>query len=334
MASNRRLSYQVARMRAGRTTMRVGLTGASSDLGRLLVPRLLDDVRVDEIVVFDVARPVGLPERVRFVRLDLLRPGAQADLERQLDEAKLDAFFHLAFVNSRVHRAAFAHELEVVGTLHLLAAVGAVNVPRLIVPSLTVLYGARPSAPAYLTEEAPLHPVQGIRFVSDRVEVERQLAEFTERFPSVEVLTLRFAPIVGPTSNNPFTRLVRTRVIPTVLGFDPLWQAIHEDDAARALHLALHTKARGVFNIVGEGVAPVSSLLLAAGAVPLPMPGPVLRSAIAALEAAGLPASPWGLMDFFRYTWLADGRRAERELHFLPHVPVHEAMASMRARRP
>ena len=320
-------------MRAGRTNMRVGLTGASSDLGCLLMPKLLADEQIAEIVVFDVARQVGLPERVKFVRLDLLRPGAEADLERQLSEARLDAFFHLAFVNSRVHRAAFAHELEVIGTLHLLAAVGAVKVRRLIVPSLTVLYGARPNAPAYLTESAPLHPVQGIRFVSDRVEVERQLAEFSDRFPEVEVLTLRFAPIVGPTSNNPFTRLVRTKLIPTVMGFDPLWQVIHEEDAARALHLALHTKARGVFNVVGEGVAPVSSLLLAAGAMPLPMPGPILRSAIAAMEAASLPASPWALMDFFRYTWLADGRRAARELHFLPHVPAHEAMASMRERR-
>ena len=320
-------------MRAGRTNMRVGLTGASSDLGRLLMPKLLADEQIAEIVVFDVARPVDLPERVKFVRLDLLRPGAEADLERQLAEVRLDAFFHLAFVNSRVHRAAFAHELEVIGTLHLLAAVGTVKVKRLIVPSLTVLYGARPNAPAYLTEAAPLHPVQGIRFVSDRVEVERQLAEFSDRFPEVEVLTLRFAPIVGPTSNNPFTRLVRTKVIPTVMGFDPLWQVIHEEDAARALHLALHTKARGVFNVVGDGVAPVSSLLLAAGSIPVPMPGPILRSAIAAMEAAGLPASPWALMDFFRYTWLADGRRAARELHFLPHVPVHEAMASMRERR-
>ena len=320
-------------MAAGRTTKRVGVTGAASDLGRVLLPRLLDDPRISEIVVFDVARPVDMPERVRFVRLDLLRPGAEGDLERALAEARLDALYHLAFVNSRVHRASFAHELDVVGTLHLLAAAGAVKVPRLIVPSLTVLYGARAQNPAYATEAQPLQSVQGIRFVSDRLEVERQLAEFVDRFPEVEVLILRFAPLVGPSSNNPFTRLVRTRIVPTVLGFDPLWQVVHEADAGRALYLALHTRSRGVFNIVGEGVAPVSSLLRSAGSNPVPLPGPILRSAIAAMEAVGLPASPWALMDFFRYSWLADGQRAARDLHFLPHVPVHEAMATMNARR-
>jgi UDP-glucose 4-epimerase len=320
-------------MVSGRTSKRVGVTGAASDLGRVLLPRLLDDPRVSKIVVFDVTRPADLPERVEFVRLDLLRSAAEGDLEQALASAKLDALYHLAFVNSRVHRANFAHELEVIGTTHLLAAAGAVRIPRLIVPSLTVLYGARAENPLYATEAQPLHTVQGIRFVSDRLEVERQLAEFVERVSDVEVLVLRFAPIVGPTSNNPFTRLARARVVPTVLGFDPLWQVVHEDDAGRALHLALHTRAIGIFNIVGEGVAPISSLLRSAGAKPIPLAGPFLRSAIAAMEAIGLPASPWALMDFFRHSWLADGRRAARDLHFLPHLPVHEAMATMTSRR-
>ncbi|MCA2978893.1 MAG: NAD-dependent epimerase/dehydratase family protein [Myxococcaceae bacterium] len=314
-------------------TLRVGVTGAASDLGSLLLPRLLADERVGQLVVFDVSRPEPTDSRLSFVRLDLLRPGAEADLERALAEARLDALYHLAFVNSRVHRAAFAHELEVVGTLHLLAAVGAVGVRRLIVPSLTALYGARRSLPARVPESCPLTTTPGVRFIADRVEVERQLAHFAERFPQVDVLTLRFAPIVGPRVDNPFTRLVRTRVVPTVLGYDPLWQVVHEDDAARALHLALHTKARGVFNVAGDGVAPVSSLLLEGGARPVPLPRPALRSAIGAMEALGLSVSPWPLMDFFRYSWVADGRRAARELHFLPHLPVHEAMVTLQARR-
>lgn len=317
-------------MDAGRT-MRVGLTGASSDLGRLVLPRLLEDPRISELVVFDVAPPRA--ERVRFHRWDLLRPEADQALGAVLKEQRFDAFLHLAFVNSRVHRASFAHELEVNGTLNLLAALGDAGVSRLIVPSLTVLYGAHPGGRAQATEDAPLSPIPGVRFINDRVAVERQLVGFSERFPSVEVIVLRFAPIVGPGSNNPFTRLARLPVVPTVLGYDPLWQVIHEDDAARALHLALHTRARGVFNVVGDGVAPVSSLLRAAGCRTVPLPGPLLRGAIGAMEAAGLPASPWALMDFFRYAWLADGRRATRELHFLPHLAVHEAMATMAGNR-
>jgi UDP-glucose 4-epimerase len=317
-------------MAQAQTRLRVGLTGASSDLGALLLPKLLEDPGVDHVVVFDVVPPTPVTERLSFVRVDLLQADQGIDLQRAFVRANVDALFHLAFVNSRLHRASFAHELEVTGTLHLLAASGTVGIPRLIVPSLTALYGARRSVPAAIPESHVLMPVPGIRFVMDRVEVERQLADFSERFPQVEVIVLRFAPIVGPTSNNPFTRLVRGRVVPTAFGFDPLWQVVHESDAVRALCLALHTKARGAFNIVGEGVAPISSLLRAGGAKPIPLPGALLRSTLLAFEAAGFPASPWELMDFFRYSWLADGRRAARDLHFLPHLQVHEAMASMR----
>ncbi len=310
-------------------TLVVGLTGALSDLGRLLLPRLLADAQVREVVVFDLAPPSPLPERVRFVPLDLLKPDAQGLLEAAVKAFPLDALYHLAFINSRVHQGSFAHELEVLGTMNVLNAVAAHGVRRLIVPSLTALYGARPSSPTFARESQPLGGVFGVRFITDRVEVERQLVEFAGRVSHTEVLTLRFAPIVGPTSNNPFTRLARRGVVPTALGFDPLWQLVHEDDAARALHLGLHTRSRGIFNIVGEGVAPISSILRSAGARPLPLPAPVLRRALRAFELTGAPLTPLALMDFFRFSWLADGQRAARALHFVAHVPVHQAAKTM-----
>ena len=102
--------------------MRVGVTGVSSDLGRGLLPRLEADPLVDSIVAFDVARPAELTPKCSFVRVDLTRPGMEADLTRAFREQRLDVLFHLAFVNSRVHGAAFAHELEVIGSMHVLAA--------------------------------------------------------------------------------------------------------------------------------------------------------------------------------------------------------------------
>lgn len=75
------------------------MTGAASDLGRLVIPRLVADEKIREIVAFDVTRPADLPPSVRFERLDLLRPGIEEHLERMLAEHRLDAFLHLAFVN-------------------------------------------------------------------------------------------------------------------------------------------------------------------------------------------------------------------------------------------
>lgn len=312
--------------------MRVGVTGISSDLGRGLLPRLEADPRVTGLVLFDVARPAELGAKSHFVRADLTRPGAEDELLRSFREQKLDVLYHLAFVNSRVHGAAFAHELEVIGTMHVLAATQAAGLSRLVIPSLTALYGARSDAPAIQTEAHALRG-EGVRFVTDRVEVEQQLSKFSERNPQTQVIVLRFAPIVGKWADNPFTRLLETGFVPTVLGFDPVWQVVHESDAVEALHLALSTRARGVFNIVGESAAPFSTLVRLSGAQSVPMPGPFLRATIRLLETAGVSSVPVPLLDFLRYSWVADGERARAQLGFVPKVSFSQAMASMRERR-
>jgi UDP-glucose 4-epimerase len=312
--------------------MRVGVTGISSDLGQALLPRLDADPEVQAIVAVDVEPPPTSSRKLQFVRIDLTRPDAEADLITLFRSGRLDALYHLAFVNSRVHGAAFAHELEVIGTLHVLAAAQACGLPRLIIPSLTAVYGARRDGVSLHAEHQPLHGA-GARFVLDRVEVEHQAAQFAHRNPDTHLLVLRFAPIVGPQSDNPFTRLVRNRMVPTALGFDPLWQVVHESDAGRALHLALTTAASGAFNIVCAQALPLSALLRLAGASATPLPTVLFRATIRALELAGVASVPMPLLDYLKYPWLADGRRAQALLGFTAHTDVRRAMASLVANK-
>lgn len=312
------------------TGLSVAVTGATSDLGRLLLPRLERDPEVARIAALDVATPRELGPKARFHRVDLAKPGGERELEDALSAAEPDVLYHLAFVAGRRHGPSAAHELEVAGSLRLLTAVAQRPVRTLIVPSLTALYGARPQHPALLPESTPLLECPESRLLRDRVEVEKQLAEFQQRYPQVAVLVLRFAPIVGPTSQNPITRWLSARVVPTLLGFDPLWQVVHEEDAAEALHLAARTARGGAFNVVGRGVISLSALIRAAGSRPLPLPAPVARTTIRALHAAGVASVPMPLLEFTRFGWVADGSRAERELGFLARYDCREAAATVR----
>ena len=57
------------------------------------------------------------------------------------------------------------------------------------------------------------------------------------------------------------------------MGYDPLVQALHTDDAVQAILLALdRPEATGVFNIAPEGVLPISSARLLFGSLPVPVP--------------------------------------------------------------
>ncbi|RKG59767.1 SDR family oxidoreductase [Corallococcus sp. AB011P] len=316
-------------IRAGKGPMRIAVTGANGDYGRLLLPRLEADPGVESILVLDTKEPQGM-SKVEFHRVDLTRYDAEGELTDALTERPVDALFHLAFLFGPILNGPLAHELEVIGTMNVLTAVGRARLPRLVVPSLTVTYGARGNNPALLREGSPLFGCPHSRFVNDKVEVEGQVRAFRERNPDTRTLVLRFAPLLGPSLDNPATRLLSHAVVPTLLGFDPLWQAIHEEDAGRALHLALRAEAAGEFNVVGRGVLPLSGLIRQAGAQPLPLPGPLFRGALRALGVVGAGTLPVALLDYMHYSWVADGERAESALGFVPLHHVRDAASALR----
>jgi len=314
--------------RPGKGRLRVAVTGASGDYGRLLLSRLEQDADVESILVLDVARPEG--EKIEFHRVDLTRYDAESELTDALTERPVDALYHLAFLFGPIQNGSLAHELEVIGTMNVLTAAGRSRLPRLVVPSLTAVYGARGNNPALLREGSPLQGCPHSRFVTDKVEVESQVRAFRDRHPDMRVLVLRFAPVLGPSVDNPATRLLRNAVVPTLMGFDPLWQGLHEEDAARALHLALRAETSGEFNVVGRGVMPLSGLIQQAGARPLPLPGPLFRAALHTLDVVGAGTLPVALLDYIHYSWVADGERAESALGFIPLHHVRDAAAALK----
>lgn len=307
----------------------VALTGPSGDLGSLLLPRLQADPGVERILTLGPKLLSGPKIDHRIV--DLTRHDAEEELADALNERPVDVLYHLAFLNRRV-RGSVAHEVEVIGTMRVLAAAATAKVRRLVVSSLTALYGARAQLPALIREEQPLSGVPHSRFVQDKIEVEREVLQFRERRPEIPTLVLRFAPVLGPSVDNPATRLLSRKVVPTLLGFDPLWQAVHEEDAALALHRALQSEATGVLNIVASGVLAFSGLVHEAGGHALPLPLPVARAAMRTLNAAGASATSANLLDYLRYSWVADGAKARRTLGFIPRHNVLDAARSLRAR--
>ena len=84
------------------------------------------------------------------------------------------------------------------------------------------------------------------------------------RLPEVATVILRPAHILGTVKNAP-SNYLRLAVVPTLLGFDPMMQAVHQDDVVRAIMLALKPAVRGKKNpgtAVGRGVRTVMVRLL------------------------------------------------------------------------
>jgi UDP-glucose 4-epimerase len=235
------------------TSKRILITGLSTYWGARLARELEQNPDVDAIVGVDSADPAGELERTEFVRV-----GTQhALLRRVVEAAEIDTVIDTRLiVDSTVTTSRRAHENNVIGTMNILAACSGPqsSVRKLIFKSSAHYYGCNQDDPAFFTESMGRPHPPGTSIERDIVEAEASIAEFREKNPDVCVTAFRFANVLGPDVDTAHTRLFELPVIPMILGFDPRYQFVHEDDVVNALlHAALHDLP-GVYNVAGDGV--------------------------------------------------------------------------------
>jgi UDP-glucose 4-epimerase len=301
----------------------VAITGAYSYIGAELIKRLERDRRYYKVLAVDVRKPTFPMHKTQFHRVDLTLPTADAELAAIWKREGVDTVVHAAFLSSPTHATSWAHELESIGTMHVLNAAAECQVRKLVVWSQTVVYGANPLNPNFLTEDHELRGEKSrSRFVKDKVEMERQVRRFRKENSDVIVTTLRTAPTLGPHIRNFATRFFTRPVAPTLMGYDPLMQFVHEQDVVDAFARAVDNDFAGEFNIVGDGVLPYSTILAMMGKVPIPMPHFLAYPVSQALWATQIFDSPPNFLDFLRFLCVADGSKAQRVMGFTPRWDI------------
>jgi len=250
----------------------IAVTGVCSWLGDRLLQLLEKSRTFRTIIALDVAKPLTATQKTKYYQIDLTRPGIDEKILHILKEEDVEIFLHLAFVASPSHERSIAHELEVIGTMHVLNALSQSNVRKLIAISTTAVYGATPKNPNFLTEDIPLMQNMESRFIRDKIDAELQIKRFKEKYPDRTVTVLRMASVLGPRVSTYLSRFLSRQVVPVIMGYDPLMQFMHEDDAVRAFELSIINEFDGVFNIVPEGVMPLTHVLAIGGGFPCPFP--------------------------------------------------------------
>ena len=217
------------------------VTGVSRYLGGLLARRLSADPSVSRVVGVDVIPPAHDIGDVEFVRADIRNPM----IGRVIETPGVDTVVHMnviatpTFVGGRTPQK----EINVIGTMQLLAACQkSSTVRRLVVKSSAAVYGSTPRDPAMFTEDMGAKRSPSGGFGKDSIEVEGYVRGFARRRPDTDILTLRFANIVGPRIRTSITDYFNLPLIPVPLGFDARMQFMHEDDAIDALVLRHHRR--------------------------------------------------------------------------------------------
>jgi UDP-glucose 4-epimerase len=239
-------------------TRRVLITGLSTYWGGRLAQALEQDENVEAIIGVDNRDPTRELERTEFVRV-----GTQHALLRRIVEAtEIDTVVDSRLVVDSVTTSPRkAHENNVIGTMNILAACSGSSVRRFVFKSSAHYYGTAQDDPAFFTESMGRPHPPGTRIERDIVEAEAGVRDFAEKNPQVATTIMRFANVLGPDVRTSHTTLFSLPVVPTILGFDPRYQFVHEDDVVAALAHAVRAELPGVYNVAADGVLALTEVI-------------------------------------------------------------------------
>jgi UDP-glucose 4-epimerase len=150
------------------------------------------------------------------------------------------------------------------------------------------------------------------------------------RYPEIATSVLRIVYTLGPSKHGTLASFLHGPNVPLIMGFDPLFHFIHEDDAAEAIVTALAHKLHGIFNVSGPSPVPLSTIVRAAGRRPLPVPATVFKLGLGRL---GLPYIPSGAIDHLKYPIVVDSDAFRRATRYTYAYDERETINSFRTAR-
>ena len=284
---------------------RVLVTGADMFWGGRMIQALESDPSMEVILGMGANAPSVPFERAEFVRSDQ----NYSILNRIVKATQVDTILHTFMItNSTTVPRRAMHEINVIGTMNLLAAAGAAgsSVRHVVVKSSTLVYGSAASDPNTFHEDTPR--TSSVRNGVERslIEAEGLVRDFSEDNPATVVTVLRFANVLGTHLTTPISRNLSRPLCPSIFGFDPLLQFVEEDDVVRALVHVTRGGIPGLYNVAGEGRLPWSEVAHICGTrlVPLSPFSPLKLRPLARLF--DLPPE---LEDLLRYGRGVDTRR-------------------------
>ncbi|MBA3741401.1 NAD-dependent epimerase/dehydratase family protein [Sporichthya sp.] len=272
-----------ARAAGGRGTGKglvIAITGADTDLGRGLVARLTGHPEVAQL------RPIPAGEPL------------MADL--------------LAGASVLVHlEISFAAEPTVANVpvaAAALDAAGRADVPRVVLCTSAMVYGADEANPMPLDEDAALRAAPERGLVAELMEIE-DLARAARPSGAPALTVLRPAMLVGHGTDTVLTRHFESTRLLHLQGVRPAWQFCHVDDLLAALEYAALGKVSGAVTVGCEGWLEQEDVELIAGMRRVTLPSSLAFGAAERLGRFGVGGAPPSELRYVAYPWVVSSDR-------------------------
>lgn len=224
-------------------TLRIAVTGVTSNFAAAILPVLLDDDEVEQVIGV-ARRPLALKHpKLSSVRADIRSP----DLEGIFRGC--DVILHLAFVVEELRDKSETHDINQRGSRNVLDSAYRAGVRRLVITSSINAYGAE-------LHDAPLNESTypagdpDRYYFHDKAEVEHYAEWWMRRHPGeMNVSMLRPTYIIGPDFSNDGIDQFTGKIGAFPQADRASYQFLHQRDLADAYHRAAKQDLNGPYNV-------------------------------------------------------------------------------------
>ncbi|MEQ4207753.1 NAD-dependent epimerase/dehydratase family protein [Actinopolymorpha sp. B17G11] len=276
------------------------MTGASTGIGRALAARLVGLPEIKRVIGIDERR--GDLEGVEWRVLEVRDPAIAQRISR------CDVVVHLDLDRSPDSDPRQRSARNVGGTQTVLTAAAAAGVPRVVLCTSAMVYGAAPDNSVPLDEDGPLRArPEGI--VSDMLEMEWLARRAPKAHPGLSVTVVRPSMLVGPDVDTFLTRHFEAARLLVIRGSKPSWQFCHVDDLVSALEYAVLGKVDGPVTVGCEGYLEQDEVEMLFGLPRLELPEGLALGAAERLHRLGLTPAPASDLAYVSHPWVVSSAK-------------------------
>ncbi len=267
-----------------------------------------------EVLALDVVTAPGIE------RLDLV----DGDIAGAIAESHV--VVHLASAFDGILEADESARIDLETTRRLLAAAEEAGIRRIVLLSSAMVYGAWPTNPLPITEQAPLRPNPEFAFATAKAEEERLVGEWGDLHDEHEVVVLRPTVAGADGEVSWVSQAMRSAGAVSVEGEAPPVQYLHLDDLRDAVVLAVEGPLRGAYNVAPDGWIDAETARALEGSPPRLRVSERLAGSFASFRwRYRLAQTPPGVVAYTMYPWVvANGRLAAAG--FTPRFTTEQAI--------
>ena len=302
------------------------LSGIAGNLGKQVAKFLSLNYHVVGLDQRDMDEDEFSSPSVEFHRLDIRRNAVEALLRKK----DIKAIVHLNVLYNPHKKTQKEEDFNIHATTRLLEHCVKYNIPKFVFLSSANIYGPRADTFDYLKEDAPLMASRSYVGIQDLIALDLLVQSFFFKKKDFNIVVLRPVNIVGPNIKNIPNTYFRRKSLVSILGFDPLIQLIHSRDVLMAILLSIqNNNARGVYNLAGPGVVPLSVFAKKLNRKVIRVPEKLLKMFARLTLKANISNFPEEEIIHLKYSSLVDDSRIKEELGYKANVSYNDIMRNL-----